>query len=76
MPTSFAEAPASPVAPAEPVTASEPRSPPPSREPTSRSGVTVRNTVSPEAFRKMMDEMRSQDPTGKRQERHRAATAR
>lgn len=33
----------------------------------SKSGVTVRNTVSPEAFRKMMDEMRSQDPTGKRQ---------
>ena len=26
----------------------------------------MRNTVSPEAFRKMMDEMRSQDPTGKR----------
>ncbi len=36
-------------------------------EPNSKSGVTVRNTVSPEAFRKMMDEMRSQDPTGKRQ---------
>lgn len=33
----------------------------------SKSGVTVRNTVSPEAFRKMMDEMRSQEPTGNRQ---------
>lgn len=36
-------------------------------EPGSKSGVTVRNTVSPEAFRKMMEEMRGQDPTGKRQ---------
>lgn len=68
VPTSFAEAPASPIAPAEPVTASEPAIAAPAKsEPTSKSGVTVRNTVSPEAFRKMMDEMRSQDPTGKRQ---------
>lgn len=68
VPTSFAEAPASPIAPAEPVTASEPTVTAPAKpEPTSKSGVTVRNTVSPEAFRKMMDEMRSQDPTGKRQ---------
>lgn len=68
VPTSFAEAPASPIAPAEPVTASEPTVAAPAKsEPTSKSGVTVRNTVSPEAFRKMMDEMRSQDPTGKRQ---------
>lgn len=68
VPTSFAEAPASPVAPAEPVTASEPTVAAPTKsEPISKSGVTVRNTVSPEAFRKMMDEMRGQDPTGKRQ---------
>lgn len=68
VPASFAEAPASPIAPAEPVTASEPTVAAPAKsEPTSKSGVTVRNTVSPEAFRKMMDEMRSQDPTGKRQ---------
>lgn len=68
VPTSFAEAPASPVAAAEPVTASEPTVAAPTKsEPISKSGVTVRNTVSPEAFRKMMDEMRSQDPTGKRQ---------
>lgn len=67
VPTSFAEAPASPVAQAEPVTASEPTVAAAKSEPTSKSGVTVRNTVSPEAFRKMMDEMRSQDPTGKRQ---------
>lgn len=68
VPTSFAEAPASPVAPAEPVTASEPTVAAPTKsEPISKSGVTVRNTVSPEAFRKMMDEMRSQDPTGKRE---------
>lgn len=68
MPTSFADAAASPIAPAEPVTASEPTVTAPAKpEPTSKSGVTVRNTVSPEAFRKMMDEMRSQDPTGKRQ---------
>lgn len=68
VPTSFAEAPASPFAPAEPVTASEPTVTAPAKpEPASKSGVTVRNTVSPEAFRKMMDEMRSQDPTGKRQ---------
>lgn len=68
VPTSFAEAPASPVAQAEPVTASEPTVAAPAKsEPGSKSGVTVRNTVSPEAFRKMMDEMRSQDPTGKRQ---------
>lgn len=68
VPTSFAEAPASPVAQAEPVTASEPTVAAPTKsEPNSKSGVTVRNTVSPEAFRKMMDEMRSQDPTGKRQ---------
>ena len=68
VPTSFAEAPASPVAPAEPVTASESTVAAPTKsEPISKSGVTVRNTVSPEAFRKMMDEMRSQDPTGKRQ---------
>ena len=67
VPTSFAEAPASPVAPAEPVTASESTVAAPTKsEPISKSGVTVRNTVSPEAFRKMMDEMRSQDPTGKR----------
>jgi len=68
VPTSFAEAPASPIAPAEPVVTSEPTVAAPAKsEPTSKSGVTVRNTVSPEAFRKMMDEMRSQDPTGKRQ---------
>lgn len=68
VPTSFAEAPASPITPAEPVTASEPTVTAPAKpEPTSKSGVAVRNTVSPEAFRKMMDEMRSQDPTGKRQ---------
>ena len=68
LPTSFAEAPASPIAAAEPVTASEPTVAAPTKsEPISKSGVTVRNTVSPEAFRKMMDEMRSQDPTGKRQ---------
>lgn len=68
VPTSFVEAPASPIAAAEPVTASEPTVAAPTKsEPISKSGVTVRNTVSPEAFRKMMDEMRSQDPTGKRQ---------
>lgn len=68
VPTSFAEAPASPIAPPEPVAASEPTVAVPAKsEPISKSGVTVRNTVSPEAFRKMMDEMRSQDPTGKRQ---------
>lgn len=68
VPTSFAEAPASPIAAAEPVTASEPTVAAPAKsDPISKSGVTVRNTVSPEAFRKMMDEMRSQDPTGKRQ---------
>lgn len=68
VPTSFAEAPASPTAPPEPVTDSEPTVAAPAKsEPISKSGVTVRNTVSPEAFRKMMDEMRSQDPTGKRQ---------
>lgn len=68
VPTSFAEAPASPIAPAEPVATSEPAAAAPAKsEPGSKSGVTVRNTVSPEAFRKMMDEMRSQDPTGKRQ---------
>ena len=67
VPTSFAEAPASPIAPAEPVATSEPTVAVPAKsEPISKSGVTVRNTVSPEAFRKMMDEMRSQDPTGKR----------
>ena len=65
---SFAEAPTSPIAPAEPVVTSEPAAAAPAKsEPSSKSGVTVRNTVSPEAFRKMMDEMRSQDPTGKRQ---------
>lgn len=68
VPTSFAEAPASPIAQAEPVATSEPAAAAPAKsEPGSKSGVTVRNTVSPEAFRKMMDEMRSQDPTGKRQ---------
>lgn len=68
VPASFAEAPASPTAPPEPVTDSEPTVAAPAKsEPISKSGVTVRNTVSPEAFRKMMDEMRSQDPTGKRQ---------
>lgn len=68
VPTSFAEAPASPFAPAEPVATSEPTVAATAKsEPISKSGVTVRNTVSPEAFRKMMDEMRSQDPTGKRQ---------
>ena len=68
VPTSFAEAPASPFAAAEPVATSEPTVAAPAKsEPISKSGVTVRNTVSPEAFRKMMDEMRSQDPTGKRQ---------
>ena len=65
---SFAEAPASPIAPAEPVVTSEPTAAAPAKpEPNSKSGVTVRNTVSPEAFRKMMDEMRSQEPAGKRQ---------
>lgn len=68
VPTSFAEAPASPFAPAEPVATSEPTVAAADKsEPISKSGVTVRNTVSPEAFRKMMDEMRNQDPTGKRQ---------
>lgn len=68
VPASFAEAPASPIAPAEPITTSEPTAAAPAKsEPSSKSGVTVRNTVSPEAFRKMMDEMRNQDPTGKRQ---------
>lgn len=68
VPTSFAEAPASPIAPAEPVVTSEPTVAAPAKsEPTSKSGVTVRNTVSPEAFRKMMDEMRSQNASGKRQ---------
>lgn len=68
VPTSFAEAPAGPIAPAEPVATSEPTVAARAKsEPISKSGVTVRNTVSPEAFRKMMDEMRSQDPTGKRQ---------
>lgn len=68
VPTSFAEASASPFAPVEPVATSEPTIAAPAKsEPISKSGVTVRNTVSPEAFRKMMDEMRSQDPTGKRQ---------
>lgn len=68
VPASFAEAPASPTAPPEPVTDSEPTVAAPAKsEPISKSGVTVRNTVSPEAFRKMMDEMRSQDPNGKRQ---------
>lgn len=68
VPTSFTEAPASPFAPAEPVATSVPTVAAPAKsEPISKSGVTVRNTVSPEAFRKMMDEMRSQDPTGKRQ---------
>ena len=68
VPTSFAEAPASPIAPPEPVTANEPTVAAPAKsEPTSKSGVTVRNTVSPEAFRKMMDEMRSQNASGKRQ---------
>ena len=57
-----------PVCAGEPVATSEPTVAVPAKsEPTSKSGVTVRNTVSPEAFRKMMDEMRSQDPTGKRQ---------
>lgn len=68
VPASFAEAPASPITPTEPIVTSEPTVATPAKsEPTSKSGVTVRNTVSPEAFRKMMDEMRSQDPTGKRQ---------
>ena len=67
-PASFAEAPASPIAPAEPVVTSEPAAAAPAKsEPSSKSGVTVRNTVSPEAFRKMMDEMRSQNASGKRQ---------
>lgn len=68
VPTSFAEAPASPIAPAEPVATSEPTVAAPAKsEPISKSGVTVRNTVSPEAFRKMMDEMRNQNASGKRQ---------
>ena len=68
VPASFAEAPASPIAPAEPVVISEPAAVAPAKsEPSSKSGVTVRNTVSPEAFRKMMDEMRSQNASGKRQ---------
>lgn len=67
-PASFAEAPANPIAPAEPVVTSEPTAAAPAKsEPNSKSGVTVRNTVSPEAFRKMMDEMRSQNASGKRQ---------
>lgn len=73
-PASFAEAPASPIAPAEPFVATEPvvigepmAAAPAKPEPSSKSGVTVRNTVSPEAFRKMMDEMRSQNASGKRQ---------
>lgn len=68
VPASFAEAPASTITPAEPIVTSEPTVAAPAKsEAGSKSGVTVRNTVSPEAFRKMMDEMRSQDPTGKRQ---------
>lgn len=74
VPASFAEAPASPIAPVEPVVAAEPvvigepmAAAPAKSEPSSKSGVTVRNTVSPEAFRKMMDEMRSQNASGKRQ---------
>lgn len=68
VPASFAEGPASPIAPVEPTAASDLTASAPAKpEPSSKSGVTVRNTVSPEAFRKMMDEMRSQDPTGKRQ---------
>ena len=68
VPTSFTEAPASPFAPAEPVATSEPTVAAPAKsEPISKSGVTVRNTVSPEAFRKMMDEMRSQNASGNRQ---------
>ena len=69
VPTSFAEAPASPIAPAEPVVTSEPTvaAPAKAKRAAAERGVTVRNTVSPEAFRKMMDEMRGQDPTGKRQ---------
>lgn len=68
VPASFAEAPASPIAPAEPVATSEPTAAAPAKsEPNSKSGVTVRNTVSPEAFRKMMDEMRNQNASGKRQ---------
>ena len=68
VPASFAEGPASPIAPVEPTAASDLTASAPAKpEPSSKSGVTVRNTVSPDAFRKMMDEMRSQDPTGKRQ---------
>ena len=68
VPASFAEGPASQIAPVEPAAASDLAASSPAKpEPSSKSGVTVRNTVSPEAFRKMMDEMRSQDPTGKRQ---------
>lgn len=68
VPVSFAEVPASPIAAADPVTTSEPTAATPAKsEPSSKSGVTVRNTVSPEAFRKMMDEMRSQNASGKRQ---------
>ena len=68
VPASFAVAPASPLAPVEPTAASDLTASAPAKpEPSSKSGVTVRNTVSPEVFRKMMDEMRSQDPTGKRQ---------
>lgn len=68
VPASFAEGPVSPIAPVEPTAASDLTASAPAKpEPSSKSGVTVRNTVSPEAFRKMMDEMRSQDPTGKRQ---------
>lgn len=68
VPASFAEGPASPIVPVEPAAASDLAASSPAKpEPSSKSGVTVRNTVSPEAFRKMMDEMRSQDPTGKRQ---------
>ena len=68
VPASFAVAPASPLAPVEPTAASDLTASAPAKpEPSSKSGVTVRNTVSPEVFRKMMDEMRSQDPIGKRQ---------
>lgn len=67
-PASFAEVPASPIAAAEPIATSDFTAAAPAKsEPSSKSGVTVRNTVSPEAFRKMMDEMRSQNASGKRQ---------
>lgn len=63
----FAEVGAGPIAHAGHAVEAEPTAVTAKPETTSKSGVTVRNTVSPEAFRKMMDVMRGQNPTGKRQ---------